>query len=105
MHDLVVIAGGCFASFASAQDHPSSASRVTVCDLLREPRLRVDVSLDMTAAEWLRRWIGAPTTRVQFSPVTQDCGALVRGRPFEPVDHEDLHWAAAGFELQPQPLQ
>ena len=24
----------------------------------------------MTVAEWLRRWIVAPTTRVQFSPVT-----------------------------------
>jgi hypothetical protein len=27
---------------------------------------------DVTVAEWLRRWIVAPTTRVQFSPVTPD---------------------------------
>ena len=27
----------------------------------------------MTVAEWLRRWIVAPTTRVQFSPVTPSC--------------------------------
>ena len=25
---------------------------------------------DVTVAEWLRRWIVAPITRVQFSPVT-----------------------------------
>ena len=35
----------------------------------------------MTVAEWLRRWIVAPTTRVQFSPVTPYEGGSVSGKP------------------------
>ena len=36
----------------------------------------------VTVAEWLRRWIVAPTTRVQFSPVTPfEGGGSVGGKP------------------------
>ena len=52
----------------------------------------------MTVAEWLRRWIVAPTTRVQFSPVTPLKGVkLVESR-------ESLKLASGVRFAHPLPL-
>ena len=49
-------------------------------------------------AEWLRRWIVAPTTRVQFSPVTPLAAGAIDGAPRSERGGSRFEaWAASQF--------